>query len=197
MELFSAFAGHYNFAITIFLMVAGLYIVVSRGNLVKKLVGLAIFQTSVYLLYIEPGKILGGTAPILDPALVGRTVAQSLGVQESGDRPLVEQLATALRGADLLLLLDNFEHVLGAAPFVADLLAACPRLAVLATSRERLRVGGEREFPVQPLPLPERLREPTARTLGENAAVRLFADRARAVDPTFALTDENAASRAF
>ena len=68
MELFSALAGHYNFAITIFLMVAGLYIVVSRGNLVKKLVGLAIFQTSVYLLYIEPGKILGGTAPILDPA---------------------------------------------------------------------------------------------------------------------------------
>ena len=68
MELLSAFAGHYNFAITTFLMVAGLYIVVSRGNLVKKLVGLAIFQTSVYLLYIEPGKILGGTAPILDPA---------------------------------------------------------------------------------------------------------------------------------
>jgi multicomponent Na+:H+ antiporter subunit C len=68
MELFSTLAGHYNFAITIFLMVAGLYIVVSRGNLVKKLVGLAIFQTSVYLLYIEPGKILGGTAPILDPA---------------------------------------------------------------------------------------------------------------------------------
>jgi len=59
---------HYNYVVTIFLMMTGLYIVMARGNLVKKLVGLSIFQTSVYLLYIEPGKILGGTAPILDPA---------------------------------------------------------------------------------------------------------------------------------
>jgi multicomponent Na+:H+ antiporter subunit C len=59
---------HYNYVITIFLMMTGLYIVVARGNLVKKLVGLSIFQTSVYLLYIEPSKIVGGTAPILDPA---------------------------------------------------------------------------------------------------------------------------------
>jgi multicomponent Na+:H+ antiporter subunit C len=59
---------HYNYVIVIFLMITGLYIVVARGNLVKKLVGLSIFQTSVYLLYIEPGKILGGTPPILDPA---------------------------------------------------------------------------------------------------------------------------------
>jgi multicomponent Na+:H+ antiporter subunit C len=58
----------YNYIVTIFLMMTGLYIVVARGNLVKKLVGLSIFQTSVYLLYIEPGKILGGTAPILDSA---------------------------------------------------------------------------------------------------------------------------------
>lgn len=68
MDILSTFVEHYNFVITIFLMVAGLYIVAARGNLVKKLVGLAIFQTSVYLLYIEPAKILGGTAPILDPA---------------------------------------------------------------------------------------------------------------------------------
>jgi multicomponent Na+:H+ antiporter subunit C len=59
---------HYNYVITIFLMMAGLYIVVARGNMVKKLVGLSIFQTSVYLLYVEPGKIFGGTAPIIDPA---------------------------------------------------------------------------------------------------------------------------------
>jgi multicomponent Na+:H+ antiporter subunit C len=59
---------HYNYIITIFLMVGGLYIVVARGNMVKKLVGLSIFQSSVYLLYIAPGKILGGTPPILDPA---------------------------------------------------------------------------------------------------------------------------------
>ena len=67
MEALLSLADHYNYVITVFLMVAGLYIVTARGNLIKKLVGLAIFQTSVYLLYIEPGKILGGTAPILDP----------------------------------------------------------------------------------------------------------------------------------
>ena len=59
---------HYNYFITIFLMIAGLYIVIARGNMIKKLVGLSLFQTSVYLLYIEPGKIIGGTAPIIDPA---------------------------------------------------------------------------------------------------------------------------------
>jgi multicomponent Na+:H+ antiporter subunit C len=59
---------HYNYVVTVFLMMAGLYIVVARGNMVKKLVGLSIFQSSVYLLYIAPGKILGGTPPILDPA---------------------------------------------------------------------------------------------------------------------------------
>jgi multicomponent Na+:H+ antiporter subunit C len=68
MQTLIALFEHYNYVITIFLMMAGLYIVVARGNLVKKLVGLSIFQTSVYLLYIEPGKILGGTAPIIDPA---------------------------------------------------------------------------------------------------------------------------------
>jgi multicomponent Na+:H+ antiporter subunit C len=64
----TALVNHYNYFITIFLMVGGLYIVITRGNMIKKLVGLSIFQTSVYLLYIAPGKIIGGTAPIIDPA---------------------------------------------------------------------------------------------------------------------------------
>jgi multicomponent Na+:H+ antiporter subunit C len=68
MQSLIALFNHYNYVITIFLMMAGLYIVVARGNMVKKLVGLSIFQTSVYLLYIGPAKIFGGTAPILDPA---------------------------------------------------------------------------------------------------------------------------------
>jgi multicomponent Na+:H+ antiporter subunit C len=67
MRTLEAFVDHYNYAATIFLMMAGLYIVVARSNMVKKLVGLSIFQTSVYLLYIEPAKIIGGTAPIIDP----------------------------------------------------------------------------------------------------------------------------------
>jgi len=65
---FENIIAHYNYFITIFLMVSGLYVVIARGNMVKKLVGLGLFQTSVYLLYIAPGKILGGTAPIIDPA---------------------------------------------------------------------------------------------------------------------------------
>lgn len=68
MGALQGFFDHYNYVITIFLMIAGLYIVIARGNMVKKLIGLGIFQTSVYLLYIEPGKIIGGTAPIIDPA---------------------------------------------------------------------------------------------------------------------------------
>jgi len=68
MGALTVFVEHYNYVITIFLMMSGLYIVVARGNMVKKLVGLSIFQTSVYLLYIEPAKIIGGTAPIIDPA---------------------------------------------------------------------------------------------------------------------------------
>jgi multicomponent Na+:H+ antiporter subunit C len=68
MEVLQDLASHYNYAVTIFLMVCGLYIVIARGNMIKKLVGLSLFQTSVYLLYIAPGKIIGGTAPIIDPA---------------------------------------------------------------------------------------------------------------------------------
>ena len=67
MQLLSELASHYNQYITVFLMVAGLYIVIARGNMVKKLAGLSLFQTSVYLLYISPAKIVGGTAPIVDP----------------------------------------------------------------------------------------------------------------------------------
>jgi multicomponent Na+:H+ antiporter subunit C len=70
MQALWTFIDHYNYLITIFLMMAGLHIVIARGNMVKKMVGLGIFQTSVYLLYIEPGKIIGGTAPIIDSAFM-------------------------------------------------------------------------------------------------------------------------------
>lgn len=67
LDIVGGFLAHYNQYITVFLMVAGLYIVIARGNMVKKLVGLSLFQTSVYLLYISAGKVTGGTAPIIDP----------------------------------------------------------------------------------------------------------------------------------
>ena len=68
MQVLQSLADNYNYYITIFLMVSGLYIVIARGNMIKKLIGLAMFQSSVYLLYLSPGKIIGGTAPVLDPA---------------------------------------------------------------------------------------------------------------------------------
>lgn len=68
MHYVQQFAAHYNYVVTILLMLAGLYVVIARSNMIKKLIGLSIFQTSVYLLYLEPAKIIGGTAPILDPA---------------------------------------------------------------------------------------------------------------------------------
>lgn len=68
MDALEKFATHYNYFVTIFLMVAGLYIVIARGNMIKKLIGLSLFQSSVYLLYLSPGKIIGGTAPIYDAA---------------------------------------------------------------------------------------------------------------------------------
>ena len=142
------------------------------------------------------GVRLAALAALRDPALVPQVVAAAVGVREEPGRPLVDTLADALRPRRLLLVLDNCEHVLpGAAPAVAALLAACPRLAVLATSRGALRLTGEHEYPVLPLPLPappDPVRPPTPAALSRCEAVALFAQRAAAVRPDFALTGENA-----
>src|SRR5688500_10378340 len=93
-------------------------------------------------------------APIRDPALVIPTIAQGLGLRDMGSRPLAERLVAFLRPRHHLLVLDNFEQLLDAAPLLADLLAACPRLTLLVTSRAKLRLSGEHDFPVLPLALP-------------------------------------------
>ena len=131
-------------------------------------------------------------AAITDPTLVAPAIAQALGVREAGDLPLAARIASVLRDKRFLLVLDNFEQVVEAAPAVADLLLASPGLTVLVTSRVRLRVSGEREYPVPPLALPESGAPLTVTRLAESAAVRLFAERAEAVAPGFALSDENA-----
>src|SRR5262249_18462476 len=96
-----------------------------------------------------------------------------------------------LGARQVLLVLDNFEQVVGAAANVGDLLAACPAVKVLVTSREPLGLSGERELPLAPLPVPDDER-PSAARLRASAAARLFVERATAVDPAFALTDQNA-----
>ena len=136
-------------------------------------------------------------AAIRDHDLVLSTIAQALGVREAGDRSLADQLVGLLRDRSLLLVLDNLEQVLSAAPRVAALLAACPRLTVLATSRAPLRVSGERTFDVPPLALPGRAEGNSLTDLDDLArteAVRLFVERAQAARSDFALTEENAAA---
>jgi predicted ATPase/transcriptional regulator with XRE-family HTH domain len=137
-------------------------------------------------------------APLADPALLLPTVARALGVRESVDQPLDERLRAALRPCELLLLMDNCEHLVTAvAALVGDLLAACPRLAVLATSRERLRLRGEQELAVPPLAVPAPVADSDPASvagLAGVAAVRLFVERAAEVAPDFALNADNAAA---
>jgi predicted ATPase/transcriptional regulator with XRE-family HTH domain len=124
------------------------------------------------------GAVFVDLAPLRDPGLVLGAVAQRLGVEERDATPLPESLAAALRTRHLLILLDNFEHLLAARDGVLALLAACPHLVVLVTSRVALDVRGGREYPVAPLALPQAADSPE--TLSSSPAVELFFDRARA-----------------
>ena len=135
-------------------------------------------------------------SPIGDPALIITAVGQALGIRETGSKPITTILSASIGERSLLLVLDNCEHVLPAMPLVSELLAACPRLVVLATSRARLRLRGERELPIEPLAVPA-LGGPTVPPLAGMAgvaAVRLFVERAQAVQPEFTLTADNAAA---
>jgi predicted ATPase/DNA-binding CsgD family transcriptional regulator len=133
-------------------------------------------------------------APISDPALVPSTIAQALGVREAGGMTIEEHLRLQLRERAALLVLDNFEQVATAALVVADLLAGCPRVKVLVTSRMPLHLSGEHEYPVPPLALPGAASMLPLDQLSGVDAVALFVQRARAVKPEFALTETNAAS---
>ena len=132
-------------------------------------------------------------APLRDPALVLSTVAGSLGLREERGEGAAGVLLTDLREKRMLLVLDNFEHLLGAAAEVVHLIEACPGLVVLATSRAPLRVRGEREYPVPPLGLPPSTQSPTGEEVLATASGRLFVERAAAASPSFALTPDNAA----
>jgi predicted ATPase/DNA-binding CsgD family transcriptional regulator len=127
-------------------------------------------------------------AALPDAGLVATTIAREFGLVEAGGTPVPDRLVAALRDAELLLVLDNFEHLLAAAPLLTDLLAGCPLLKILTTSRALLRLAGERALPVPPLDLPDPEASQSLEHLSRSAAVQLFVDRAQAVDPAFALT---------
>ena len=124
-------------------------------------------------------------ASLRDSAHVAQAVAQVIGMRESAALPLGEGIARRLRGAHVLLLLDNCEHLLPAMPLVAALLAVCPSLRVLATSRAALRLDGEHRYPVPPLVLPPPTARDSATSLAAYPATALFVSRARAVAPDF------------
>jgi predicted ATPase len=135
-------------------------------------------------------------APLHDPELVASAIARVLGVREDGERPLIEGLVLTLAERRMLLVLDNCEHLMPAVPLLGQLLASCPQLVVLATSRARLRLRGEREFPVGPLALPPSSPDTTSplAELADVAAVRLFVARAAEIRSEFTLTPEHAAA---
>jgi predicted ATPase/DNA-binding CsgD family transcriptional regulator len=141
----------------------------------------------------EEGVWLVELTPLTDPELVPQAVASVLGVRESPERSLMETLAAHLGSKTELLVLDNCEHLVGACASLAEaLLGRCPNLSVLATSREALGAEGEALFVVPSLSLPDPRRLPAADGLPDYEAARLFAERARAVRPTFEVTEQNA-----
>jgi len=134
------------------------------------------------------GVFLVPLAPLRDPALVASAISQALGVREQGSQSLHDTLMASLRDKRVLLLLDNFEHVAAAAPLLAELLAACPTLRLLVTSRAPVHVRGEHTLPVPPLAVPDPARLPPIDALARVSAVALFVARAEAAAPDFALT---------
>ncbi|HEX8968248.1 MAG TPA: LuxR C-terminal-related transcriptional regulator [Chloroflexota bacterium] len=140
----------------------------------------------------EHGVIFVDLCAAPSPADVVPTIARALGLVDLGTHVPLDRLRQYLATRHLLLMLDNFEHVLGAAAQIADLLAACPSLKILVTSRAGLRLRWEHEFPVQPLSLPPTARTQSADAIADVPAVALFVQRAQSVRPGFALTDQNA-----
>jgi predicted ATPase/DNA-binding CsgD family transcriptional regulator len=140
----------------------------------------------------EHGVFFVDLAPISHPDLVAVTIATALGVKESAGQPTAEILKKYLSGRQTLLLLDNFEHLIKAAPLAGDLLSVAPGLKILTTSREALHVYGEQEYAVPPLATPDLERRDPLSTLSRYGAVALFVQRAQAVKPDFTLTEQNA-----
>lgn len=158
----------------------------ARGTRLVTLVGpggigksrLAIAAARAAAQHFDDGAVFVDLSAVHDPQRVPNRIAQALGVRDTGDAPILDNLATALRDRSILLVLDNFEQVLDAAPLLTGLLAAAPGVALLVTSRTLLRVSAEQSYDVGPL--------------AEDSSVNLFVERAHAVKPDFEITAENA-----
>ena len=156
---------------------------------------LAVEVAGGLLEHFSSGTHFVSLSSVSDPALVASVIVLALGIKDAGAQSSLEILKKTLQDslhAPMLLLLDNFEHLMQAAPTVADLLAMAPNLKVLVTSRAALHVYGEHEFPVPPLALPDSRATPSLKALSQYPAVALFVQRAVAAKPDFELNQENA-----
>jgi predicted ATPase/class 3 adenylate cyclase len=134
-------------------------------------------------------------APISDPLLIPRTTAIAIGLRDEPRRPVIDMLCDYLRGKQLLLILDNCEHLVEACAQLADrLLHACPQIRIVASSREVLGIAGEMSYLVPSLKLPDMQNLPSVEILSQGEAVRLFIERASAATQNFRMTNDNASS---
>lgn len=140
---------------------------------------------------LADGFIWVDLAPVGEPNLVLATIARALGLTENTGQPIVELLEDVIESRDVLLVLDNLEHLLAATPALVRLLERCPGLSILGTSRESLGIRGEHEVSIPPLDLPVKA-EASAEAIARSEAVSLFVERVRAVRPDFELTRDNA-----
>ena len=140
------------------------------------------------------GVVFVPLADVQDPNLVLHTTARSLGMQDDGEKSVIESLVTALEGRQVLLVLDNLEQVVSVGSDIVGLLQRCPDLTIMATSRVALRVRGEQEIPVQPLALPDSGGSAPVAELAEVESVSMFLQTARGHAPDFTLTEQNAAT---
>ncbi|MEO8285147.1 MAG: AAA family ATPase, partial [Chloroflexota bacterium] len=146
--------------------------------------------------HFKDGVFFVGLAAVSDPDMVAATLAEALGLADNSADSLLSSLQQWLSGKQVLLLLDNFEQVLDASPFIVELLGTCPQLKVLATSREAFHVYGEQQYPVPALATADPANLPSIQALESIQSVALFMERARAVKPGFVLTEQNAGAAA-
>ncbi len=154
---------------------------------------LELWEDGVWFVPLAPVSPPDATLPpsVVEDAVAG-ALTRELGLRDNGTQGVQEQLLAHLQTRQMLLVLDNFEHLSSGAGVVARWLAACPKLQILVTSRVALRLNGEQEIPVAPLALPSRKPFPDVAALSQYAAVALFIERARAVKPDFTVNEANA-----
>jgi non-specific serine/threonine protein kinase len=155
---------------------------------------LAIQVASVFGQELADGASFVSLATVRDPGIVLSAIARAIDVRDEAEDPIDVRLMRLLQDQQTLLVLDNFEQVIGAAPQIARLLASCPQLKVLVSSRMSLRITGEHEFPVPPLTTPRTAGHLSPDDVRQGDAVALFVQRARAVRPDFDVTPANAAA---